>query len=616
MTARRAATIGGIGVAALVAVALVATVVLWTIQRGSVLPNTSVAGIDVSGLDGDEVRTAIAPKVERRETDPVVFTFEGEEHHLVPVEVGYRIDVDATVDAALGRGRQGLPGDVLERIRSLRVHRDLELVEGADGDQIVAWVDDLADRLDREERTGSIDLDPDSGDVEVVRSQGEVIVRRDDTLAAAKAALLADGPDLLDLPAETTEQPIDNAEIDALADIVRRAVDGPLELSAGDGELTLSPRDLALLLDVRTTAGGQTGTTLDLVVTADAVDAVMGEVAPGRFDVAPVDARYTASRTPPRTFDPQSDATFSPVSASVTIEEGRAGARFDQELAATQLTELLRQGARKAELRLEAIEAAFPNEVAEELLPTHVIGTFTTYYTAGQVRNTNIQKLADVVDGTLVLPGEQFSINAISGARTCEKGYEPAGTIVRGELVDTCGGGTSQFGTTTFNAAFFSGVQLDQWRAHSWYISRYPMGREATLSFPELDVKFTNTTDGAILVKTAHTPTSVTVSLYGQPRARSVSARHGAPSNPRDFSTDVRTTAELVVGQERVLQGGFGGFSVEVVRTVDLIDGGTEQRTIRTVYVPQTRIVERGTRPAPQPDPEPEPDEDDDEDDD
>jgi vancomycin resistance protein YoaR len=333
--------------------------------------------------------------------------------------------------------------------------------------------------------------------------------------------------------------------------------------------------------------------TVELAVTVDRLEEVLGDTV-DRFDRAPQDARYVIGRTPPTTFDDPGSTTFRPVAAAAEVEPGVDGIAFDPPAAATQLTELFRQGAREAELRVEVVEPDLPTSRAEQLRPTHLLGTFTTYYQAGQVRNANIQRLADVIDGAQVPPGGQFSINNISGERRCDKGYEPAGTIVRGELVDTCGGGVSQFGTTTFNAAFFAGVQLDQWKAHSWYISRYPMGREATLSYPELDVRFTNTTDAVIVVKTSHTDTSVTVSIYGQPIADAVSATHGEPTNPTQPETQTRTTDELPCGREREVQGESEGFTVEVVRTVDRTDGTTDTRTIRTVYVPQNRIVERG----------------------
>ena len=594
MAVRRTATVGGIAVAGLVALVLAAIAVLWLVQRDRTLPNTTVAGIDVSRMTEEEVRSELEPIAERRGSEPVVFSFEGEQHTLEPADVAYAIDVDATVEEVQHRGRSGLPGDIAERVRSLRTARDYQLDETYDQALIDDWVANLADSIDREQFHGSVEVDPDSLEVAVEMPHGQVEVRRDETAELILSSLLEEGPDEHDLPADTEPQQVADDDVSQVADQVAAAVSRPLELRSGDTSLTLEPRDIALLLEVSEVPDGN-GVTLELVVTEAAVEEVMGEVARGRFDVDPVDASFATSRQPPRTFDAQSDATFEPVSADVEVVEGRNGARFDPGIASEQLTELLREGAREAEIRLEEVEGDLSNERAAELVPTHLLGTFTTYYTAGQDRNRNIQRLADVIDGAVVLPGEQFSINEISGERSCDKGYVPAGTIIRGELVDTCGGGTSQFGTTTFNAAFFTGMQLDQWKAHSWYISRYPMGREATLTYPQLDVKFTNTSDGAVLVKTSHTASSITVSVYGQPIAESVTATHGSPTNPRSFETEVRNTSELRQGQERVVQGGQGGFTVEVVRTVNRIDGSTDEQTIRTVYAPQTRIVERGT---------------------
>ncbi|HZJ03755.1 MAG TPA: VanW family protein, partial [Thermoleophilia bacterium] len=133
-----------------------------------------------------------------------------------------------------------------------------------------------------------------------------------------------------------------------------------------------------------------------------------------------------------------------------------------------------------------------------------------------------------------------------------------------------------------------------RWRAHSWYISRYPMGREATLSYPALDVRFTNNTAGAVVVKTTYTSGSINVSLYGRPLAETVRAAHGEPTNPTEPTEIRRNTSELSPGRERVIQSGSRGFTVTVTRTVGLIEGGEETQTIRTVYQPKDRIVEVG----------------------
>ena len=106
-------------------------------------------------------------------------------------------------------------------------------------------------------------------------------------------------------------------------------------------------------------------------------------------------------------------------------------------------------------------------------------------------------------------------MNGVLGERTPDKGYIQAGIIRYGRLAESYGGGISQVSTTIFNASFFAGVQLDAWQAHSFYISRYPEGREATISWPDLHNKWTNTLDGGILMEVTTTATSITVSYWG-----------------------------------------------------------------------------------------------------
>jgi hypothetical protein len=582
-------------VAAAALVVLVAAVAaLWVVQAGRALPNTSVAGHDVGGQTPEEIATTISPTVAAREADLVVLTFEEERFEIVPAEVGYRIDVDATVDAALGRGRSNPLSDVAVRIGSLWRDHEVALVEDVDRDDLVAAVDAIADEVDRDRFSGTVVADPETFEVTVAEPQGAAEVLRDETLELLEASLRSPGPEEAALPAAVEEPTVPPADARAVAEQVERAIAEPLELRVGETTLTLDRGQLASLLEVGET---DDGTSLELRVTESAVEDQLAARASDRFDQSPVDATYTTSRTPPTTFDDNSSTSWSPVEIGpVEVVSGRDGRAFVPETAAEQLTEALRAGDRAIELEVEVTRPSLSNAEAEEQRPTHLLSTFTTYYTAGQTRVANIQRLADVVDGAQVLPGDDFSINRISGERSCSKGYAPAGTIVRGELVDTCGGGVSQFGTTTFNAAFFSGLQLDQWRAHSFYISRYPQGREATLSFPELDVVFTNTSDAPVVVRASYTSSSITVSLYGRPIASRVTASHGQPYDRRQPTTETRTTSELPAGRTRTVQEtGSDGFKVQVVRRVELLGGGTDERTITTTYRPQNGIVERGT---------------------
>jgi vancomycin resistance protein YoaR len=142
------------------------------------------------------------------------------------------------------------------------------------------------------------------------------------------------------------------------------------------------------------------------------------------------------------------------------------------------------------------------------------VNSFTTYYDPGQPRVSNIHRIADIIRGTIVRPGQTFSINTIVGQRTVDKGFVIAGAIANGEHDNEVGGGVSQFATTMFNAAFFDGLPFKEYQAHSEHFDRYPFGREATMGFEHPDLQWVNNTPYGIMVWTSYTDTSITVTLY------------------------------------------------------------------------------------------------------
>lgn len=150
-------------------------------------------------------------------------------------------------------------------------------------------------------------------------------------------------------------------------------------------------------------------------------------------------------------------------------------------------------------------------------LPFERISRFTTYFDCCQSRVTNIRLLAAEIDGTVVLPGDTFSIDAVAGPRTAAKGYLPGGYLIGGKgACCVIGGGVSQFGTTIHNAVFWGGFDVVFHRPHTRWISRYPLGIESTLFYGSLDYKFTNDTLSPVTIKTSSTGTSITVEIWGK----------------------------------------------------------------------------------------------------
>jgi vancomycin resistance protein YoaR len=166
-------------------------------------------------------------------------------------------------------------------------------------------------------------------------------------------------------------------------------------------------------------------------------------------------------------------------------------------------------------LPLRDIPARRSEDGVRKLGIAEQVATFTTPHNPGEPRVHNIHLIADMIRGKVIEPGATFSVNGAVGPRTTEKGFVDAPVIGDNNTFDTSpGGGISQFATTLFNAAFFAGLDIPEYQMHGLYISRYPFGREATLSYPHPDLKVRNNTPYGILIWPTYTGSSITVSLY------------------------------------------------------------------------------------------------------
>ena len=212
-----------------------------------------------------------------------------------------------------------------------------------------------------------------------------------------------------------------------------------------------------------------------------------------------------------------------------------------------------------AELTGDDIASA---ELLEQLGIVELVAEFTTEHAPGQSRVTNIHRIADITRGAVIQPGASWSINDYVGPRTVEKGFVPAGVIYQGIFQEDVGGGISQYATTLFNAAFFGGLDFAEYQAHSIYISRYPYGREATVSFPAPDLRLVNNTPFGVLIWPVYTDSSITIQLY--------STRHISSEQTGQIETAVDQCTR-----------------VTTQRTRTYADGTVNVDTVAALYQPQ-----------------------------
>lgn len=197
------------------------------------------------------------------------------------------------------------------------------------------------------------------------------------------------------------------------------------------------------------------------------------------------------------------------------------------------------------------------------------VSRFTTYHDCCEPRVHNIQLIARTLDGYVVYPGEEFSINDVVGPRTTSKGYVAAPVLCNGGLCEGIGGGISQFATTMFNAIFWGGYEDIYHRPHTVWISRYPVGIEATLGYPSLDVAFRNDTVTPVTIRTRYTSTSITVELWGNAGGWQMSGYHprGARSSVIDIIDNGGSDGRKVEGRVYGTVSSSGGY-VRVERTI------------------------------------------------
>ncbi|MGI8537370.1 MAG: VanW family protein [Mycobacteriales bacterium] len=522
------------------------------VRSGESLPGTTVAGVEVGQLDRTQLRAAVQNLTDARTTGelPVVV---GDLQAAIDRGLA-RIDLDGTVDRAMSAGRIGSPLAAVAGPLLGSGDRSVDLAVTVDEAKLSTRLDELAKDIDRPPATGGfsvtgLDVLPEPP------QQGRTLDRKA-ALEVVADALRAGRQEPLPLPVTTSEPATTLADVEQVSAAARRALSMPYVLGDDTKSLRLSQREVGRLL--RAT---QVNDTFELAVDQEALTALVTKQAP-RLNVAPRDAGITVDATGP-VLDGKSDLSWSPQPAAATTVPGTTGLEVDVPVATAKLTELILAGRSGDGGPLPLVTTEPAVTTADVQSVNSLIGTFTTYFKAGQPRARNIQRIAELVDGTYVGPGKVMSLNGTAGKRTKERGFVADGAIVDGELVDEVGGGVSQFATTLFNAAFFAGLPIEEYQAHSFYISRYPVGRESTVYFGAIDVKIRNDTSSGMLVRTRSAPGSVTVELYGNNGGRQVTAQHG-PRRPR----------------------GDGGFRIDVTRTVSGGDGVSSNRVFKTSYDP------------------------------
>ncbi|GAA1017515.1 hypothetical protein Aple_032060 [Acrocarpospora pleiomorpha] len=279
------------------------------------------------------------------------------------------------------------------------------------------------------------------------------------------------------------------------------------------------------------------------------------------------------------------DASFKVSKGRPVIVPARAGQGVDTAALQTAVERVVAEGgSRTIPVSLTRAQPRLTTAKAGALGIKEKVSSFTTYHPCCAPRVTNIHRIADILDGRLVMPGETFSLNGVVGKRDTARGFVEAPMILNGRFVNDVGGGISQFATTMFNAVFFGGFQDVQHTPHIFYISRYPAGRESTVSFPQPDFRWRNDSPYGVLVTTSYTATSVTVDFWSTKRFEVESE-----SSPRYDVRPIQTLTDS--GPDCIPMEGVQGFSIDVTRIFKRNGKEIRRQKFHTVYAPEPRLT-------------------------
>jgi vancomycin resistance protein YoaR len=241
----------------------------------------------------------------------------------------------------------------------------------------------------------------------------------------------------------------------------------------------------------------------------------------------------------------------------------------------------------------KGVDPAFTTADAQKLGIKEMVSTFTTHHPCCASRVTNIHTIARIVNGAIVMPGATFSLNKFVGPRDTKRGFVEAPMIEDGLFQNSVGGGVSQFATTLYNAVFFAGLKDIEHHPHSYFISRYPAGREATVSYPDPNLIFQNDMPTGIIITTSYTGTSLTVTFWGTKYydvTSSSSARY-APTTA-GIRYNPRPDCEAAAGEP--------GFQIDVTQTLTQNGVVVQTNHLHTRYDPEPHII-CGASPSPTP---------------
>ncbi len=549
--------------------------------------NVTIAGVDVARQTEEEAIASVNEHASDLTSSLARVEVNGRIYELDPQDVGLAFDSESAVNEALGLRKEGI-GDWFDAFTE---EVDVPLVATLDRELVlVKLIEWERDAIPNPAYEGSIQIANSIVSYEYPKS-GDAIAR-DAAYDLLLGALESGTKDTVSLPIIDSDPELTDADIDAGVERANMIIGRGVVLTNDEYGFVFHVESATIGRALRTQIVHGDNPYIDFSVDPSTI-APLVEVVREDLEIDPVDARWEIVLVDdfedlPDQYEikdsPQEDMEGLPEDDTIELIRGLNGTTVNAaDISAA--VEVAALGDGRGELPINKdTEPEFTTEMAESFGELHELAEFTTW-TPGINRVHNIHLMADFVDETIVMPGEEFSVNEKVGRRTLEKGFKYDCAIVGGELsceeeTVNIGGGVSQFGTTIFNAIYFSCLKDVSHRPHSIYFRKYPEGREATLGFPHPDVVFENDTQAPVIIRTSYTDRTITVTFFGNNGGITCGTERGDRTGYKSAVVLYRADEEGVVapGEEFVENEGSGGWSIVNWRIFYDADGNEVER--------------------------------------
>ena len=531
------------------------------LHDGRVLPGVEVGGISLAGLDRRAAEMKLRDELPPLSAGVLTVRYANVTDHISYSAIGRDYDMQLMLDQALSVGHGGaFIEQVQDQLRILLGGLSVEPSVTFDSEQVAERVATVAARAQIAPVDATITRE-DGRFVAVPSVEGQTVDVEEGIRAALAAVNNVSADDTsIAIEAQPVLPAISTAQAQAAADRAERVTSENLAISAAESTTAIDAATLRGWVRLDETSPGN----WQLMIEQEPITQFVRHLAL-TVDQPAENASFAFNSAGKAAARPSSDGRAIDVESSSDSIHAALQARADG------------SGPPGVNMAIVPVAPTFTTAQAQELASSvEMVSKWTTRFVPGISNGggANIAIPTSIIDGWVVQPGENFDFLRDIGPITEERGYRLGGAIINGRTREegALGGGMCSCSTTVFNAAMRAGLDMGARRNHSYYITRYPLGLDATVWIASArsrqTMSFINDTDYPILIRGINKPGRVTFQIWTVPTGRTVSLSEPRVENRKKAVETIRYVDNLPAGQRKRVEWPVNGFDAWVTRTV------------------------------------------------